>query len=204
MSTLAINAAPFESSNGKFVNNKKNIPKATHRKTQRFKEGMKMDKAKIQTILDDIHDAVDESDDDEQELGDFNPPSPPISSGTEKTKLLENNKEKYDENLLDDDEAQEYETPSVGTKFKENFASIHDNVKILNNENKYKKESGSSYLGNNDVLMNKINYMTQLLEEQHDEKTNNVTEEVILYSFLGVFIIFVIDSFANMGGKYKR
>jgi hypothetical protein len=55
----------------------------------------------------------------------------------------------------------------------------------------------------NDVLLNKLNYMINLLEEQQDERTNNVTEEVVLYSFLGVFIIFVVDSFARVG-KYVR
>jgi hypothetical protein len=55
----------------------------------------------------------------------------------------------------------------------------------------------------NDLLLQKINYMINLLEEQQDEKTNNVTEEVVLYSFLGIFIIFVVDSFARVG-KYTR
>ena len=54
-----------------------------------------------------------------------------------------------------------------------------------------------------DVLLKKLNYMIHLLEEQQDEKTNNVTEEVVLYSFLGIFIIFVIDSFVRVG-KYVR
>ena len=45
--------------------------------------------------------------------------------------------------------------------------------------------------------------MINLLEEQQDEKTNNVTEEVVLYSFLGIFIIFIVDSFAKVG-KYVR
>ena len=52
-------------------------------------------------------------------------------------------------------------------------------------------------------LMEKINYMIHLLEEKHNEKTNNITEEFILYSFLGVFIIYVCDSFAR-AGKYTR
>ena len=54
-----------------------------------------------------------------------------------------------------------------------------------------------------DVLMQKLNYMITLLEGQQDEKTNNVTEEVILYCFLGIFIIFVADSFVRVG-KYVR
>jgi hypothetical protein len=63
--------------------------------------------------------------------------------------------------------------------------------------------SGSGTYGSNDVLLNKINYMINLLEDQQDERTNNVTEEVVLYSFLGIFIIFVVDSFARVG-KYTR
>lgn len=58
-------------------------------------------------------------------------------------------------------------------------------------------------LDTNNVLIDKLNYMINLLEEQQDERTNNVTEEVILYSFLGVFIIFVVDGFARVT-RYTR
>ena len=61
---------------------------------------------------------------------------------------------------------------------------------------------GSS-VSNRDELLNKLNYMIHILEEQQDQKTGHVTEEIILYSFLGIFIIFVIDSFAR-AGKYVR
>ena len=54
-----------------------------------------------------------------------------------------------------------------------------------------------------DILTQKLNYMINLLEERQDERTNNVTEEVVLYSFLGIFIIFIVDSFARVG-KYTR
>jgi len=53
------------------------------------------------------------------------------------------------------------------------------------------------------VLLQKMNYMITLLEDQQDERTNNVTEEVILYSFLGIFIIFIADTFVRVG-KYVR
>jgi F0F1-type ATP synthase assembly protein I len=42
-----------------------------------------------------------------------------------------------------------------------------------------------------------------MLEAQQNEKTSHITEEFILYTFLGVFIIFVVDSFAR-SGKYTR
>ena len=55
----------------------------------------------------------------------------------------------------------------------------------------------------NNTMMQKLNYITHILEDMQMEKTSNVTEELILYSFLGVFIIFVTDSFAK-AGKYYR
>lgn len=61
-------------------------------------------------------------------------------------------------------------------------------------------------LGNSapdDKLMDKINYMIHLLEQQQNEKTSHITEEFVLYTFLGVFIIYVVDSFSRTG-KYVR
>lgn len=52
-------------------------------------------------------------------------------------------------------------------------------------------------------LLEKINYLIHMMEQQKNEKTSNITEEFILYTFLGVFIIYVIDSFARVG-KYTR
>ncbi len=52
-------------------------------------------------------------------------------------------------------------------------------------------------------VMQKLNYITHILEELQMEKTSNVTEEFILYAFLGVFVIFIVDSFAK-AGKYHR
>ena len=54
-----------------------------------------------------------------------------------------------------------------------------------------------------DILLEKLDHIISLLETQHDEKTGHVTEELVLYCFLGVFIIFIVDSFAR-AGKYVR
>jgi hypothetical protein len=56
---------------------------------------------------------------------------------------------------------------------------------------------------NNNKLLKKLDYIIHLLEEQHNEKTNHITEELILYLFLGLFILFVLDSFAR-ASKYRR
>ena len=53
------------------------------------------------------------------------------------------------------------------------------------------------------ALFQKLNYMTHILEDIQMEKTSNVTEELILYTFLGVFTIFIVDSFTR-AGKYYR
>jgi len=80
-------------------------------------------------------------------------------------------------------------------------------VKNENNKNYYQDSlmNGNVSYSNdtNQVLIEKLNYMINLLEEQQDQKTGSVTEEVVLYSFLGVFIIFVVDSFAKVS-KYTR
>ena len=52
-------------------------------------------------------------------------------------------------------------------------------------------------------LMEKINRMLHILEEQQYEPTKHITEEFILYTFLGVFVIYIVDSFSR-AGKYIR
>ena len=59
--------------------------------------------------------------------------------------------------------------------------------------------------GTNAALIEKLNYIIHMLEEKKDEKTGHVIEELVLYCFLGIFIIFVIDTFthAASGGSSK-
>jgi len=54
-----------------------------------------------------------------------------------------------------------------------------------------------------DKMMERLNYITQILESLQMEKTNHVTEEFLLYSLLGVFMIYIVDGFSR-GGKYVR
>lgn len=58
-------------------------------------------------------------------------------------------------------------------------------------------------VGGNQELLTKLNYLIHLLEDQKDERVGSITEELVLYCFLGVFIIFVLDSFVKVG-KYVR
>lgn len=52
-------------------------------------------------------------------------------------------------------------------------------------------------------MSEKLNYMIRLLEDLKVEKTDNVMEEFIMFSMLGVFVIFVLDSFSK-SAKYVR
>ena len=94
----------------------------------------------------------------------------------------------------------------------EGFSKLSTNeASNLNYQNYYntyvpyysKAQNAANLHGSKDELMKKLNYMIHLLEENKDEKTQNVTEELVLYMFLGVFTIFVVDSFAR-AGKYMR
>lgn len=58
-------------------------------------------------------------------------------------------------------------------------------------------------MGGDNKLLDKINYMIYMLENMESEKTANITEEFVLYSFTGIFIIFVLDTFLKTG-KYVR
>jgi len=57
--------------------------------------------------------------------------------------------------------------------------------------------SGGNMSGTNAALIEKLNYIIHMLEEKKEEKTGHVIEELVLYCFLGVFIIFVVDTFTR-------
>ena len=144
------------------------------------------------------------SDDDDSGLADympnFDPPSPPALSKLKQHKQME---EGGDKKIVE--EAYNSNDDSINM---EQYNGL-DNV----SNDQYYKKIASPYFTNtsntpadntDNNVIEKLNYLIHLMEEQKDEKTNSVTEELILYTFLGVFIIFVVDSFNKGGGKYTR
>lgn len=158
--------------------------------------------------------------DDFKPLNPFEFPEKPLSVGGERTKTKEG-MTTMDDNLVpkpnDDDGLNLQELQSafmndaqVRDYYRKLVPNYNPNTKTEHNKNYYSSgisanmnTDSTSSSSSNQVLIEKLNYMIHLLEEQQDQKTNNVTEEVVLYSFLGVFIIFVVDSFARVG-KYVR
>jgi len=219
--SLAMYAAPIDDNNamnGNVVQQRKQ----THSQTQ--KRYPKQDDAntdKVKSVLNNIHDSMPD-DQDQPILGDFNPPPPPESAGVNRTESMQsmnsgfvgrspepNNESQNDfdlnnihSNYGDDKSVEDYYNKMLpGYKNSKNLK----NYKNAANKQYYKgsMEQQPSASPSEDVVVQKLNYMINLLEEQQDVKTNNVTEEVVLYSFLGIFIIFVVDSFARVG-KYVR
>ena len=67
----------------------------------------------------------------------------------------------------------------------------------------YSRMNGGGGGGSQQQLMEKLNYMIHLLEEQQKEPTQHILEEFLLYGLLGIFMIFLVDSFTRVG-KYTR
>jgi len=57
--------------------------------------------------------------------------------------------------------------------------------------------------GTNDELLSKLDRVIEMFEEQREIKTTQKNEEIVLYCFLGVFTIYILDSFVSIG-KYTR
>jgi len=225
--SLAMYAAPFDEklyNNNNGDENEIDKKRQTHNKTQKRypypKEGMNTEK--VNSVLDEIHNSIQ---DDEDTLGDFHPPPMPESSGVGKTIATENmqNMISAQNTFRVAGRAPEPKSESGNDLDLNNFQMNYGNNKSVEDYYKavipgYKNPINRQYYNNggggadggamgggdnHDVLLQKLNYMIHLIEEKQDERTNNVTEEVILYSFLGIFIIFVVDSFARVG-KYVR
>jgi hypothetical protein len=234
--SLAIYAAPFNdnvNNSENESNNLMNTKRQTHNKTQKNYPKESFDTVKVNSVLDQIHNKS-KSDDEDDNLGDFNPPPKAESVGVHRTVATEKMSNMSNENneLMfrtlgrapqpnynggDDLDLNNFVTnygdnKSVDDYYKKMLPGYipgknpNMNVSQNNPVNRqyYNPNNNMSHESSNpDVLIQKLNYMISLLEEQQDEKTNNVTEEVVLYSFLGIFIIFVVDSFARVG-KYIR
>lgn len=161
--------------------------------------------------------------DDFKPINPFEFPAKPVSMGSDRRAREGMSNLKEENNLVpqptDDEDLKLQELQSAfmnDAQVREYYRKLVPNYnhsnKSENNKNYYSSESSgfpsslsspSSLNDSNQVLIEKLNYMINLLEEQQDQKTGSVTEEVVLYSFLGVFIIFVVDSFTKVG-KYTR
>jgi len=196
--SLAMSAAPFLSNDHNYSNKEKK----PYNKTLKNNSS-----SKVLNALSTIHSFNEEDDN----LTNFTPLPPPTvqqKPQNEKktfnpyknTTIQENYNEKIELNNLDSN----FLTQEKANDYYKNLFSTTSAPNTPKN-NYYNNSQQLDQLESNNysVLLNKLNYMIHLLEESKDEKTNNVIEEVVLYSFLGIFIIFLVDSFTRVG-KYVR
>jgi hypothetical protein len=186
---------------------------------------------KVNSVLQTIHNLPEQEENELGDFKPyFNPPPKPISAGVEQTKMKEPSpttnintasvSSNFNSNLIGESVTNAYANPNSTDDYYKRFIpdyqkmynSIPQTVPINNsnsNSSLYSSSYSSPYshqgseTNQNKVLLDKLNYMINLLEQDQDEKTQTVMEEVILYCFLGVFIIFICDSFAKVG-KYVR
>jgi hypothetical protein len=228
--SLAMYAAPFnEINNDKNDNDNIIYKKRQHNKTQKIYGKENFDTNKVKSMLEAVHKkysdkkegSTDEEEEDESGMGDFNPPSKPESSGVEKTRFTDEKNMKGNEQTTEtfrtlgkapepnsdnaDIDLNDYKLYGNEQSSEEYYKKMLPNYNSPNRPyyNRYNEGNYNKSNNQQDVLLQKLNYMIHLLEEQQDEKTNNVTEEVVLYSFLGIFVIFIVDSFVRVG-KYVR
>lgn len=162
-----------------------------HMKTQRNRPAEMSDKVK--SALASIHAQPEDGDDTPA----WNPPAMPVSIGAQRATEVR-------EGLTPMDAASstaymQYDAANLG--------DTADYYKKLESQHRRQTRptaaAAAAPSANNDPLIQKMNYMIHLLEEKREERVGDVTEQVVLYSFLGVFIIFIVDSFTRVG-KYRR
>jgi len=230
--SLAMFAAPFDktdnmnSSSENIIQQKRQV----HNKTQKMYAKEPINKEKVNSVLQQIHNNLEMDEDDEYEYDkynkSFNPPPFPESAGVHKTKpfyniegMTNNNIEGMTNNDNNDNNIVSINDVTIKPLGKAPAANYQQKTLELNDYKNYNDSTNAEYYKNivpnnnnnigsldystQDVVLQKLNYMITLLEEKQDERTNNVIEEVILYSFLGIFIIFIADTFMR-AGKYVR
>ena len=144
--------------------------------------------SKVTTFLKAMEDGGKE--DDTNGLADFNPPAAPEL--TKQPEPVQQNEKPSSDEALNISAFENLDNFTPQREYMDQYIPYY--TKAANDAHAY---------GNKEPLLEKLNYLIHLMEENKDEKTQNVTEELVLYMFLGVFVIFVVDSFAR-AGKYTR
>jgi hypothetical protein len=217
MSYLAISAAPYDNNyENTSIEQKKMSRNSTQNNTDLLINNEKVNQV-LQSISN-LHKNPQLPEDNDNDLADFTPPPPPVSAGVNRTI----NKESVKPTPMQQQQTQNPK-PSYSSSFEQNESELNNYTTNYGNEqtvNEYYKKYIPNYSpqqqqqqqaiypyrqepSKEDLLLEKLNYMIYLLEEQKDEKTGTVMEEVVLYSFLGIFIIYIVDSFTRIG-KYTR
>ena len=206
MSYLALNPSPINENENDGIY-KKQVRTTTSSNNKTIKKKPQKVSSNVQNMMEsmgsDNFEGMDDSNNDEP--ADFNPPN-----RAEMTKVPNNIPSSYAS-----PNASQNASPNVPAT-KEPFKGLTYSTisHEANNNDAYMRPFVPYYTSQmtqeplndkkgKDPLLEKLNYMILLLEEQQNDRTEHITEELILYFFLGIFMIFMVDSFAR-SGKYVR
>ncbi len=199
----------IQKKNNKESSNNSNNKTYKNRRTVNFSEDENIENktklTNINSLLSKLHDNDEEEDEENNFKGTeetTNVRNPNLNTNKDLIKLELQKMNSHPDNNLNNASILGSAVNSKYSNFQDSYKS---NLEYLNNLNEKQGFNNSSVSNNydNNQLITKLNYIIHLLEEQHNEKTNHITEELILYLFLGIFIIFVLDSFAR-ASKYVR
>jgi len=202
--SLALFAAEYNEDSNKEENiNKKR--ESFKRRINHANKNNKKPSRKAMTTLTAIHSNLEEEDNEDNEFNNFKPPSFPESSGVERTILRSNqefnNEKEGFEKIFDDSENQE--TTEDNNEYATQYYNQYIPPPHLNFNPDNLNVNSTNTIKESTDLDEKLNYLIEMIEQQKGQKTENVTEEILLYGLVGVFVIYVVDSFVTIG-KYKR
>jgi hypothetical protein len=189
MSSLVMSAAPV---NYEENNNNNNQKKTVERKNQTYKnknQPKKIDKNMLHELY-----KSDNTDSDLDNMGDFVPVQKPIHNINIQKTNTHTPPMQFNDNPIDETNYNTLpatQSNDMYQQYIDNYNSYIQSTPTRNN------------LDSNSELLKKLDNILYLLEEQKEEQSHLITEELILYVFLGVFIIYVLDSFVR-AGKYVR
>ena len=185
MSYLALCAAPYDN-----IESMAPItPEKKKGKNKTIKKGKDPLKENVSNMISEIHKKEEAGS--ESTMGNFTPPPFAKSESSEDEKSSDSGPKPagFDDKPVNIEEFTSLESSQADNYFKNHIP--------------YYTQMSEQPVANDNNLLTKLDKILFLLEEQKDEKSGHVTEELILYSFLGIFLIFVTDSFAR-AGKYMR
>lgn len=150
-----------------------------------------------------------DSDDDESGLADFRPPSnpeltrvPTTEQNQERNRGQGSDGQVVQQRLSESQPSSYAMAHSPPPNLRADMNKALAAVQSASSQQQYQPSDSSS--DPNKGISEQLNYIIHLLEEQQNSKTSTTTEELILYTFLGVFTIYIVDSFTKVGKPYTR
>jgi len=194
MSSLVTSAAPVNNEENNNITENSQLS-TSRRKNQTYKN-KESQKKLSKNMLEELY---QDNDDKSENLGDFNPVQQsaqpprqqPVQTSMQNTSSPTNWTQ--DDSPIDSQTAYNTLDSTIGADYYKQYNQNYNNI--------YHPSAQSN--NPSMELLKKLDNILHLLEEQREEQTHLITEELILYIFLGVFVIYVLDSFVR-AGKYVR